>query len=159
MEIERKFKIKYLPEARKQCEVWEIEQGYLCEKGCTLRVRKTNETCYLTLKHKVQTDACALVNEEREFEIPPEAYKHLLSKADGNCILKTRYRIPLPGGLTAELDCFHGKLEGLCFVEVEFPDVAASEKFAAPDWFGEEVTFDPAYRNSQLIFAQENPCD
>ena len=49
-----------------------------------------------------------------------------------------------------ELDVFHGKLEGLRFVEVEFPDKEASESFTPPEWFGEDVSADPSYRNSYL---------
>lgn len=155
MEIERKFKINRIPEGIEQCEKWEIEQGYLCEKGCTLRVRKNNDKYYLTLKMRLRVgDVAALVNREEEFEINQEAYDHLVAKADGNRIVKTRYRIPIAGGLVAELDCFHGKLEGLCFVEVEFPSVEMSELFVKPDWFAEEVSKDPYYRNSHLIHVE-----
>lgn len=160
MEIERKFRIRRLPERLEQYEAWELEQGYLCEKGCTLRVRRTNQRYCLTLKiRQEKPGASALVNVEEEYPIPREAYEHLIAKADGNRICKTRYRIPLPDGLTAELDWFHGKLEGLRFVEVEFPDLEASERFTPPEWFGEEVTFDPAYRNSRLIFLEEMLAD
>lgn len=160
MEIERKFKLCRLPERLEQYETWEIEQGYLCEKGCTLRVRRTDGRYCLTLKlRRKQPGTSALVNVEEEYPIPREAYEHLLAKADGNRICKTRYRIPLADGLTAELDRFHGKLEGLQFVEVEFPDLETSDRFAPPDWFGEEVTFDPAYRNSRLIFAEKDSAD
>ncbi len=155
MEIERKFVINRIPEGTDRCEKWEIEQGYLCEKGCTLRVRKSNEKYYLTLKMWVDAGSvAALVNREEEFPITREAYEHLIAKADGNRITKTRYRIPLEDGLVAELDCFHGKLEGLCFVEVEFPSVEMSELFVKPDWFAEEVSKDPYYRNSNLIHVE-----
>lgn len=155
MEIERKFLIKKMPESIEQYDKSELEQGYLCEKGCTLRVRKTEERYCITLKFGRSTEkGKALVNQEEEYEIPAIAYEHLIQKTDGNRITKTRYRIPINDGLTAELDCFHGKLEGLCFVEVEFPDVAASENFVKPDWFSDEVTKDPFYRNSHLIYEE-----
>ena len=66
-------------------------------------------------------------------------------------ITKKRYLIPLEGtDLTAELDIFEGSLAPLVIVEVEFPDDESSDSFVKPEWFGEEVTHDPAYRNASL---------
>ena len=79
-----------------------------------------------------------------------DSYEHLKGKIDNHPVEKTRYVIPLENGLRAELDVFHGRLEGLIFAEVEFPDKEASEHFEKPDWFGEDVTGNPAYRNSYL---------
>ena len=71
---------------------------------------------------------------------------------------KTRYRINLHKlmgndiykGLVAELDVFHGRHNGLMLVEVEFPNTKAANSFVPPDWFGEDVSEDPCYRNSFL---------
>ena len=52
MEIERKFLISALPEDFDRYDRFEMEQGYLITKGCTLRIRKANEDCFLTLKRK-----------------------------------------------------------------------------------------------------------
>ena len=46
---------------------------------------------------------------------------------------------------------FEGELAPLKFAEVEFTSVEEAENFAAPDWFGEDVTFDARYQNSNLI--------
>lgn len=50
----------------------------------------------------------------------------------------------------AELDRFHGKLEGLCFVEVEFANEQDADSFIPPAWFGENVSKDKRYTNSFL---------
>ena len=80
-----------------------------------------------------------------------DAYEHLLSKADGIIITKTRYKKPISGtGLVIELDVFSGTYEGLMLAEVEFPNIEAAEQFVPPSWFGEDVTFSGKYQNSRL---------
>ena len=53
-------------------------------------------------------------------------------------------------GHTIELDVYEGELAGLIVAEVEFDDPWGAESFAAPYWFGREVTDDPGYRNQRL---------
>ncbi len=65
-------------------------------------------------------------------------------------IVKTRLFIPLDRGLTAELDVYHGKLDGLVVAEVEFPTEEAANLFEKPAWFGAEVTYDDRFRNKNL---------
>lgn len=151
MEIERKYLIKYLPENLETYSKKEIEQGYLNRKP-TLRIRRSNSDYILTYKSipaGAETEG-TIVNEEIEAPLTREAYEHLSTKTDGNLIKKTRYIIPLNDGLKAELDIFRGALEGLRFVEVEFPDTEAAGRFQAPDWFGENVSDDKHYRNGFL---------
>ncbi len=161
MEIERKYLVKTLPNLEGyQKEI--IEQGYICEEGCTLRVRMIeveNEKHFvLTYKAKVESKSGARVNVEEEFDIPEISYSHLLSKSDGNIIRKTRTLIPLSkeitgiDGLTAELDVFEGALSGIIIVEVEFESEEDSVRFCKPNWFGEDVSGDPKYSNSRMIW-------
>ena len=91
-----------------------------------------------------------MVREEYNLPLTKEAYDHLVQKIDGRLIEKTRYLIPLDGDLTAELDVFEGDLAPLTLVEVEFDSVDAANEFAAPDWFGEDVTESGKYHNSYL---------
>lgn len=151
MEIERKFKVKRLPEGLERYEKKKIEQGYLCS-GPIVRIRRSNDNYILTYKSKKQNgeDDAAIINEEVELPLTEQAYLHLKDKADNNMIEKTRYIIPLEKGLKAELDIFEGKLSGLYFVEVEFPDEETSKSFNPPDWFAEDVSFDKRYRNNYL---------
>jgi CYTH domain-containing protein len=92
----------------------------------------------------------AIINNEIELPLTEEAYLTLKEKIDGNLIHKTRYLIPLEDDLTAELDIFEQQLQGLVFAEVEFPDEKSADDFTAPEWFGEELSFDKRYSNYNL---------
>lgn len=157
MEIERKYLVASLPEDLESYPHVEIEQCYLCTSP-TVRVRRMGDVYILTVKEKVVNGQGSvagggpIVNREEEFALSAESYERLKSKCEGRPVLKTRYKIPLEGGLTAELDIFHGPHEGLRLVEVEFPDTAAANAFTPPAWFGEDVSADRRYRNSWLAF-------
>lgn len=155
MEIERKFQITEVPKHLEQFKKKEIEQGYLCMDP-VIRIRKSNDNYILTYKSRIgmveKPDEIALTCEEVELALTKESYEHMKEKTDGNLICKTRYMIPLEGGLTAEFDVFHGQLEGLQFVEVEFPSEEEAGKFNLPDWFGKDVSFDKRYKNNYLAF-------
>lgn len=143
MEIERKFRVKRLPENLEQYPKKHIRQGYLSTKP-VVRVRQEGEAYYLTYK-----GAGLLAREEYNLPLTEEAGLHLLSKADGLVIVKDRYYIPL-GERTIELDIFAPPLAPLVVAEVEFPTEAEAMAFQPPDWFGEDVTYDPACKNSAL---------
>lgn len=144
MEIERKYLISETPVALNSCSFHKIEQGYLCTQP-VVRVRRQDDSYYLTYKGKG-----LMVREEYNLPLTEEAYHHLLPKADGNIITKTRYLIPLEDGLTCELDVFEGAFQGLILAEVEFPDEQSAMNFTPPDWFTREVTNDPRYHNSYM---------
>lgn len=155
MEVERKFLIVKRPEHLEQYEKKEIEQGYLCTEP-VIRIRKSNEDYYLTYKSRLNMkedpNDIALVCEEVELPLTKEAYMHLRNKVDGSLVLKTRYHIPIDENYMAELDEFHGYLEGLIFAEVEFPDQEKAALFQPPVWFGQDVSFDKRYKNNYLAF-------
>ncbi|MBR1793361.1 MAG: CYTH domain-containing protein [Bacteroidales bacterium] len=170
MEIERKYLVSQLPDHLESYLHYDIEQGYLCTSP-TLRIRRMGDSHILTVKEHVEMSSNAIHCREEEFSLSPEAYLLLKSKCDHGFITKTRYRIPLteisitPAGvyhkdfssehiapvLIAELDIFHGKLEGVQLVEVEFPSTEAADAFLPPAWFGQEVSQDPRYRNANLV--------
>lgn len=153
MEIEKKYRIKYLPENLEQYEMKAIEQGYLCVNP-VVRIRKSNEEYILTYKSKFGINADqetkAKVCNEVEVPLNHSGYEHLKQKIDYNLVCKKRYIIPLENGLKAELDLFEGKLSGLIFVEVEFPDEDVIDTFKEPEWFGEDVTADRRFSNNYL---------
>lgn len=151
MEIERKFKVKYIPNKIEECEKEEIEQGYLCIKP-TVRIRKNDNEYTLNYKWKDKNviEQKAIQNIEYEMPLTKENYEHLFQKVDNHMIIKTRYRVPIDEKLIAEIDVFHGNLEGLIFAEVEFPDIESSENFVRPDWIGEDISFDKRYDNTLL---------
>ncbi|HOQ17442.1 MAG: CYTH domain-containing protein [Epulopiscium sp.] len=144
MEIERKYLVKRLPENLHLYEKEEIIQGYISIDPI-IRLRKSNDNYCLTIKSKGH-----LKREEVEFPLTKEQFESLWQKVDSNTIYKSRYNIPLENNLVAELDVYHGDLEDLLTVEVEFESEKASEKFTPPDWFGKDVTHDNRYKNSNL---------
>lgn len=158
MEIERKYLVRSLPKDVDKYEHIDIEQAYLCTSP-TLRIRRMGDKYVLTVKERIMLDtSSAIHNREEEFALSAKSYEKLLSKCDSGRVGKTRYRIDLRHqtgndayeGLTAELDVFHGRHEGLMLVEVEFPNTDAANGFIPPEWFGEDVSTDPCYRNSFL---------
>lgn len=144
MEIERKYLIHSIPFDLSIYPHHAIEQAYL-NTDPVLRIRRQDDTYYLTYKSKG-----LLAREEYNLPLNVEAYQHLLTKADGNILTKTRYKIPLGDHLTIELDIFHGCFDGLILAEVEFPTLEEANAFTPPDFFGEDVTFSTDYQNSTL---------
>ena len=144
MEIERKYLVNSLPADLGNYPHRIIEQGYLNTEP-VVRVRKDAEEYFLTYKSKG-----LMVREEYNLPLSQEAYEHLLAKADGRIIRKTRYCIPYENGLTIELDVFKGDLSPLILAEVEFEDEETANSFTPPKWFGEDVTFSTKYQNSTL---------
>ena len=85
-----------------------------------------------------------------------------------NVISKKRYLIPLDHPqviegtpqppdeytLTIELDVFDKPFAPLVIAEVEFGSVEAAQSFLPPDWFGEEVTYEPKYHNSYMAMQE-----
>lgn len=150
MEIERKFLVSRLPEDLDRYPMRRIEQAYLCTDP-VLRVRRKDDQFYLTYK-----GPGFMVREEHEFPLTEKAYRHLLEKADGNLIAKDRYELPF-GGRTIELDVFAPPLSPLVLAEVEFSTEEEANGFQVPDWFGQEVTCDPAYTNAAMSRGGDRP--
>ncbi len=148
-EIERKWLISAVPENLEQYECLTIEQAYLSTSP-TVRVRKENEEYYLTYKGSRAWDGnSALSHTEYNLPLDRASYEHLREKRDGRLIRKNRYRIPC-GDLTIELDVFDPPIAPLILAEVEFPSEEAALAFRGPDWFGEDVTEDPRFRNAAM---------
>jgi len=158
MEIERKFTVKSLPPDYESYPFHHIEQAYL-NTDPVVRVRKEDDRYYLTYKGKGM-----LTRTEYNLDLNEESYYHLRDKADGNVISKKRYLIPLKNPqfkegcakppadyvLTIELDVFDEPFSTLILAEVEFGSKDAAEAFIPPNWFWEDVTYDPSYHNSNL---------
>lgn len=144
MEIEKKYLLKELPDLS-SCEHHKIEQAYLCT-GPVVRVRREDEKYYMTYK-----GSGLMSREEYNLPLTAESYEHLKKKADGNIISKTRYLIPLEKDqLVAEVDVFEKPFAPLIMAEVEFESEEQANAFVAPEWCGEEVTFDGRYHNSYM---------
>lgn len=144
LEIERKFLVNELPENLSEYRHHIIEQAYLCTEP-VVRVRRQDDDYYMTYKGKG-----LMVREEYNLPLNKTAYQHLLEKADGNIIRKTRYLIPTEQELTIELDVFDAPFAPLVLAEVEFPSEQMANRFQMPLWFKEDVTDDTQYHNSNM---------
>ena len=128
-------------------EITDLFRTRLADAGMNVRdgFWEEGEDYVLTYKSKG-----LMVREEYNLPLTKESYEHLLEKADGTVITKTRYRIPEKNGLTIELDVFHGRYGGLFLAEVEFATEEEANSYCPPEWFGEDVTMSSAYHNSTL---------
>jgi adenylate cyclase len=145
VEIERKFLLDRLPADLGDGRA--IEQGYLAigDDGVEVRVRRYGGERTLTIK-----SGPAHVRTEEEFDVDERRFEALWPLTEGRRIVKTRHRLDLGEGLTAEVDVYGGAHEGLAVAEVEFPDEDASDRVQAPGWLGREVTGDGRYANQRL---------
>ncbi len=144
MEIERKYLVKKMPELNNY-KFSDFEQSYISTNP-VIRLRSIDHKKYvLTIKSKGY-----LAREEFELSLTEEQYLNLLKKIEGNTISKRRYFIPIENGFTAELDIYEKYLNKLCTVEVEFDTEEEANNFIPPEWFGEDITYNPAYKNSSL---------
>jgi adenylate cyclase len=144
-EIERKFLVKETPAALEQYPRRVIDQGYLAidERGVEVRLRRSNDDFYLTVKRKH-----GMEREEHEIALPEKQWSELWPLTAGRRVRKVRVNIP-HGLLTIELDLFQGANEGFVTAEVEFASRDAAGEFAPPAWFGREITGDPEFSNSR----------
>lgn len=147
IESERKFLIKLMPSLVGLIRL-AIEQHYITKSPNPLRIRRKGNMYEQTKKTPVkpgdksrQVEVTVLLRKDEFIRLRRLSLKHLV---------KTRYLIKLPGGLTAELDVFGGKLKGLVWVEVEFKNEAQRKRFVPPSWFGHEVTNEKWASNSWL---------
>lgn len=142
MEIERKFTIKELPDLS-NFSYKKLTQAYL-NTDPVIRIRREDNDYFLTYKGKG-----LLAREEYNLPLNEESFHHLLPKADGLVISKTRYLIPYEN-YTIELDIFEGDLAPLVIAEVEFDSEKEAYSFIPPSWFDQDVTQDKRYHNSNL---------
>ena len=160
IEIERKFTIKLMPSDLESYDKHVISQAYLCNDP-TVRIRRQDDVYYMTYKKKG-----LLSHEEYNLDLTKEGYEHLLTKADGNVLSKTRYLIPLTNphfkegyiapsdlALVIELDVFDPPFAPLIMAEIEFPSVECAEAYIPEAWFEEDVTDDRRYYNSYMVYS------
>jgi adenylate cyclase len=147
-EVERKFLLVGPPAGLDEHPSKRLEQGYLAidPAGAEVRVRRKDEETLMTVKSGIP----GLVRAEEEFAIDEDRFARLWPLTEGRQVTKTRYFVPLDGGLTAEVDVYDGELDGLFTAEIEFPDEPTAHAYEAPDWLGEDVTGDRRYANQAL---------
>lgn len=152
MEIERKWLIeeKNIPVGLKESAAFSrVEQGYLNPNDeFLIRVRHNShmkspdvETWKLEVKSKG-----LFVRDEYRMDITPEQFEEIYGKCPKK-VTKTRY-YHFVDDLEYEMDFYDD--HDFVTLEIEFKTVEEAEKFEAPDWFGEDVTYKPEYKNINL---------
>lgn len=151
-EIERKWLIKKedIPYDLNDPNVqkFEIKQTYICFDP-EMRVRDYNngESFEFTMKNNMTIDG--MIRDEINIDITKEQYDNLVIKQEGNTINKTRYQLYDDGQIIA-LDIFHGDLDGLAYMEIEFKTEDESNNYKEPNWVIKDVTSDINYKNGYL---------
>lgn len=143
VERERKFLIDQRPDLPAEGD--SIIQGYLAIDGeVEVRVRRRNDSYVMTLKAGGEPSRV-----EVEHPITAEQFDLLWPHTAGRRISKIRYEIP-DGEATIEVDVFGAGFDDLILAEVEFDSEDSMAGYRPPNWFGPEVTDDPAFSNARL---------
>ncbi len=144
IEIERKFLVQG-DGWKEGAQAKAISQGYLYQgNDFVLRARTKGDKGFLTIK----ADKGGITRQEFEYEIPVEDVKEMHRDICPKAPLeKTRYLVDV-GGMTWEVDEFHGVNEGLVIAEIELE--TADQAFEMPVWAGPEVSDDNRFFNAYL---------
>jgi adenylate cyclase len=144
-EIERKF----IPKS----DAWRalahrrqrMTQAYLASSDrLSVRVRIAGDDAKLNIK----AGGLVASRPEYEYPLPLSEARELLTLAEGPLIDKTRHLVT-HGGMTWEVDEFHGDNLGLVVAELEL--AREDEPFTLPPWIGVEVTELRRYYNVCLV--------
>lgn len=141
LEIERRFLVR--GQQWRSHVRWSslLQQGYLAAaaNGLTVRVRRSGEQAWLTVKARAEGPPAGLderVRQEFEYAIPAADAEQLLRVAPQQ-LSKWRHGLDLPGGDWV-LDVFEGANAPLVVAEVELVDAAQSLEL--PPWCVLELT-------------------
>ena len=144
IEIERKFLIDF-NKIKDFDDKYYIKQGYILNsKEKVVRVRVTDNKCFLTIKGQ----NIGMTRPEFEYEIPRYEAEQMLDTMCSDVLEKTRYIFSIFCDVW-EIDEFHGDNKGLIVAEVEVP--SEDYNLTLPKWIVEEVTNDTKYYNNNLI--------
>ena len=151
VEVERKFVLPEQPPWLREHPSTAISQGYLVVgETVEVRLRDAGGKRLLTVKR-----GHGEVREEVEIPLDYAQFEALWPLTEPLRVEKRRHLVPLDDDLTAEVDVFEGRREGLVLAEIEFPSEDESKRFRPPPWLGREVTGDDRYANQTL--AQSAP--
>ena len=145
LEIERKYLLYTLPDDIAQHQHTIISQGYITTSSDNeVRIRAKGNNYFMTIKQ-----GTGLKRTEVEIAISEDQFNALWELTIHKRVEKTRYDYKAFTSLI-EIDVYVDTLAPLMVAEVEFPNIAESQHFEAPSFFGLEVTEDKAYKNASL---------
>lgn len=147
-EHERRFvpDMNALPFDYKKYPMKSILQGYLEDELKTRLRDECDNDVHVCLQ--TRKTGHGVSRTEDEHEIPKEEFDAMWKNV--SCSLnKSRYFVTWEG-VEAEVNIFHGPLEGYVQIEVEFPTHDEAINFTPPAWLGREVTDDPQHGNHHL---------
>lgn len=139
IELERSFLPRSLPAGLAQCEHVEVRDLYFPKSAehPKLRVRKMDGKMEVTKKGPTRgRDSSEML--EQTIPLTNEEYG-ALTKSEGKELVKTRYFYEHEGKVL-EFGVFHGGLEGLVIIDVEFSSAGEKDSFRMPDFCLADVT-------------------
>lgn len=155
MEIEKKFLLPQFPEAIIEAgelsvrSKQRIEQTYLAmDENEELRVRRISDlgTGEVSYTHTFKRGN-GLAREEVEYEISESMYAQVAAAFGFTPLTKIRITADWHGR-TVEIDIYD-QLQ-LSVLEVEFESLEEANTFAAPAWFGEDISSQKQYSNKTV---------
>jgi len=148
MEIERKWLVDKdkCPILSEYSKVLRIVQGYLNDSSdeWIIRVRAIDNSEFILELKSIGL----LSREELKFCISEDEYLDAIKQCR-NIVYKTRY--------IQSIDNYHYEVDVYDYhdfvtCEVEFSSEKEAKKFKAPEWCIKDVTYDPKYKNVNLIY-------
>lgn len=155
MEIERKFLTfsdEYKNHLLEGSKPVLIEQAYLSIEP-EIRIRKVTFQGKSAYWWALKSSNTGLVRDEVELLICEWQFESLSKHVKTNWLAKKRTLLDVTsddGLIVADVNEYEGKLNGLVMIEVEFENEELAKDFIPPEWFGEEVTNNPAWKNVSL---------
>lgn len=148
-EIERKFLIKKLPSLT-DYEAVTYERYFLfINQDIEIRIQKKWDKYEFERKETIHN----LSSQKQKFEITQQEFDEL-KKTALSFIIRKSYHISSHPDITIKI--YEWIFEGLKRVEVEFDDEPSAQAFTPPDWFWEEITQSPLWRDSKLIYLSQD---
>ena len=140
IELEKTYLAREVPKNLKECEQKEIIDVYIpkSSKHPVLRLRKNGSKYEMTKKEPVKEGDASHQNEQTII-LTKEEFDSLNEQVQGKRVRKIRYYYEYKG-ITAEIDVFQDKLEGLVLVDFEFESIQEKDNFKIPDFCLADVT-------------------
>ena len=126
------------------------EQSYL-DNNPEIIIRRNNmgESFYIASKSNKRENG--LVKDKTEKTILEKDYNELYEEKQGNTIIKSRLITTDPETeLTYVMDLYSNELSGIEILEIEFNSIEEANNFKAPEWVGEEITYNEDYDGYNL---------